>query len=181
MQIFWGFFVLWSSSLPKIIRMFRALRLAEKNECIIGIYCVLNSVCPTTLRIWGFLSSRVFALLWTPVVVNRISLARSWGHSMLFFCQWGRFSTCLRHGFGHLGLHLFAGFRGNFLANLSLSLMRAFGRFLRKFLENVCRRCFVGFFLGVGNFLWKKVPPDAKRKLGPLSGNLGPLSRNWAI
>ena len=75
--------------------------------------------------------------------------------------------TCLRHGFGHLGLHLFAGFRGKFLANLFFFCCVRSGVFLRKFLENFCRRCFVGFVSSEwGIFCEKKF-------LQTLSGNWG--------
>ena len=70
----------------------------------------------------------MFALLWGPVVVNRISRAGSWGYSMRFFVSGGVFRLFVKHCFGQFGFHLFAGFQGNFLANLSLSLVRAFGR-----------------------------------------------------
>ena len=105
---------------------------------------------------------------------------------MLFFVSGGVFQLFVKHCFGQFGFHLFAGFQGNFLANLSLSLVRAFGRFFRKFPEKYPSTLFCRIFSSEwGIFCGKKGPPDAKRKfgpvkrkLGPLSGNLGPLSGN---
>ena len=64
--------------------------------------------------------------------MNHISLAGSWGYSMLFFVTGGVFRLVKKkkHCFGHLGFHLFAGFWGKFPGKfVCFLLLHAFGRF----------------------------------------------------